>query len=272
MSTSDSPDHPETPSMEPTACLLLAMALGILPAPSAHPETGPLPEPAAKLLLRGRIEDRQPIRSFKENSDEHNAYCLALITSHAAAREALAQKARLDVTYAHLFEQPEEYRGVLVHVTGRMRRLRRFESPAFVRESYDIPFIYEGWTFDSERYGTNPTCLIFTELPQGIGIGEEIDQHVSFDGYFFKRYRYQAGDGWRDAPLIIGKSPELQPMTHTGLPRSFVWIIAGLMGSGTALVAVLAWWYRRGDRRVYAVLSATRRLNAAMSGIDEAAT
>jgi hypothetical protein len=27
---------------------------------------------------------------------------------------------------------------------------------------------------------------------------------VAATGYFFKRYRYESPDGWRDAPLLIG--------------------------------------------------------------------
>ena len=44
----------------------------------------------------------------------------------------------------------------------------------------------------------NPRCVIFTKLPEGVEVREETDHRVAFDGYFFKRYRYQAGDGWRE--------------------------------------------------------------------------
>ena len=59
---------------------------------------------APKLDLQGQgIEDRARLRSFQENEWEAKAYCNALITARYTSVEALANSARHDLTYAHLF-------------------------------------------------------------------------------------------------------------------------------------------------------------------------
>jgi hypothetical protein len=79
---------------------------------------------------------------------------------------------------------------------------------------------------------------------------------VAFDGYLFKRYRYKGGDGWREAPLLIGrglvarKSDAPAPddagsYTDWLLPGFF-----GVVGVTLVLALTLGWWFRQGDRRV----------------------
>lgn len=219
---------------------------------------------APKIELAGRgIIDETPIPSFQENSDEAHAYCDALTTAHYASVEALANSGRRDVTFAHLFEQPNVYRGQVIHVEGRLKRVRKFEAPNFVW-SQGIRDLYEGWIFDPEIYGANPMCLVFTDMPPGLQVAEKMDRLVSFDGYFFKKYRYQAGDARRDSPLLIGHMPVLvaeRTAADSGsgpISMGFVWIGTALLGGTVLTVVGLAWWYRRGDRRIRARLAATR--------------
>src|SRR5262249_39498868 len=154
----------------------------------------------------GRVIDRRPIPSEDriDPPEEVKAYCLALTTAHATSSEAFANSARRDLTYAHLFEEPEKYRGEVVHYQGRLKRVRQFDAPEFIRDY--LPVIYECWLFDLKVYGANPLGVLVTELPRGVPVKEQLDIPVTVDGYFFKRWRYQAGDGWRDAPLLIGRT------------------------------------------------------------------
>jgi hypothetical protein len=172
------------------------------------------------------------------------------------------------VTFAHLFEEPEKYRGEVIHVDGRLRRVRRFDAPRFIEEALGIKVLYEGWLFEPDVYGANPRCVIFTNLPLGIAVGEDTDHRVAFDGYFFKRYRYKAGDGWRDAPLFIAptltvlSSParvSSSPFSAGTLATSFV----GLIVATAAAAVALGWWYRRGDHIVRARLRLGTRLEPA---------
>src|SRR5207302_5396320 len=127
-----------------------------------------------------------------------------LVLARKTSERALARGARRDVTYAHLWEEPGKHRGQIIHVEGRLRRLRKFDASRIaVKEG--VPVLYEAWVFE-EQYYHNPYCVIVSELPRGLRVGDKLDDRAGFDGYFFKRYRYQAGDTVRDAPLLIGRT------------------------------------------------------------------
>jgi hypothetical protein len=241
----------------------LLCGLGLYAVPLPAQAGGNAPPTAPKLDLEGRVEDRVPVRSWQQNEDEAKAYCESLIAAHTTPQEAFVRSARRDITYAHLFEEPAKYRGEVVHFRGRLKRVRRFDAPSFVRKSYDLPYAYEGWLFDPEVSGANPVCVVFTELPAGVRVAEECDQRVTFDGYFFKRYRYYAGDGWREAPLLIGHTvvPRPAPPPPSGesdllLSHSLNAFLLCLAGTGV-LAAGLVWWYKRGDTRVRSLLART---------------
>src|SRR5207247_572836 len=110
-----------------------------------------------------------------------------------------------------------------------------------------------------------PMCLVFTELPPGLAVAEQVDRPISFDGYFFKRYRYKAGDTWRDAPLLIGRTVVLgQPAQPQEEERSvgddYLYSIAGLFAAALFLGIGLTWWYRRGDQQVQSRLAESRNV------------
>ena len=214
-------------------------------------------ESAPKLNLAGRVRDRKPIPARQDDEEEALAYADTLAAARRSSALALTKAARRDLSYAQLWEEPEKYRGEIIHVEGRLRRLRSLDAPDFIASAYGIAKIYEGWVFEPEIYGANPRCVLFTERPQGIEAREELDEHVAFDGYFFKLYRYRAGDGWRDAPLFMahslkkilrpGRGKESMAAFSSGqLATAFLTVLAAT----AVLVAGLAWWYRRGDHRV----------------------
>jgi hypothetical protein len=209
------------------------------------------------------IEDRRPVASRQENSSEYDAYNYVLIQAHQISSPVLARGARHDLTFAHLFEEPEKYRGEIVHVEGKLTRLRRFDPPPRAKAE-GVAHLYEGWLFDTSAYGAHPMCLVFSELPPGMAVGDKVDYRVAFDGYFFKRYRYRAADRWRDTPLLIGHVPTLlqPPMTvaEEGLSHgtSLVMGFLGLLAGTFVLALGLAWWYQRGDRQIRARLDEAR--------------
>src|SRR5262249_28697678 len=99
--------------------------------PPRPPSDGKPRAPRIVEDLAARVIDRRPIPSEDriDPPEEVKAYCLALTTAHATSSEAFANSARRDLTYAHLFEEPEKYRGEVVHYQGRLKRVRQFDAP-----------------------------------------------------------------------------------------------------------------------------------------------
>jgi hypothetical protein len=213
-------------------------------------------------VLLGGVEDGAPVRNANQNDHEALAYNYVLVHAHQVSVRALARAARRDLTYAHLFEEPGKYRGQIVHLEGRLRRLRRFDAPALAAKD-GVPTIYEGWIFD-DIYYKNPYCVVISELPDGLAVGDKLNHHVAYDGYFFKRYRYPGGDVLRDAPLLIGRTLTVQPQVaavpESASPLAFMLLTAflGLVAFAFLLMVGLSWWFRRGDRQVRARLEQVR--------------
>lgn len=222
--------------------------------------------------LRGRVNDRAPIPPWYQNNptEEAKAYCQALIAANETSAQAFANSARHDVTFAHLFEEPEKYRGQVVHFEGRLVRLRRFDPPAEVRgDTFGINNLYEGWIFDPEIHGANPVCIVFTQLPPGVSVKEALNIPVAFDAYFFKRYRYETQEKdskgkniVRDCPLFIGHTLQMKKVKAatadhaiTLFTKNLVIAVLVMFLATVGLVIVLSWWYRRGDRRLHTMLT-----------------
>jgi hypothetical protein len=157
---------------------------------------------------------------------------------------------------------PNDYRGDVVHVEGRLKRVRRFNPPIATDNIRDL---YEGWMFVRER-GADPVCLLFTELPEGLSVADKMEAKVAFDGYFFKRYRFKTADSGpnqaREAPLLIGRSLILlgTPVVSTkdssdGDSSAILIGFLGMVAMTVTLALGLTWWFRRSDRHVRARLA-----------------
>jgi hypothetical protein len=228
--------------------------VGLRPPADAAAQAAP---PIDAEILAG-IEDKAPVRGAEENLFESQAYNYILVQANRLSPSAFARSARRDVTFAHLFEEPGVYRGQVIHIEGQLRRLRKFNAPRLAANE-GVKTIYEAWIFDAV-HTRNAYCVILTELPPGLKPAERMDRYVAFDGYFFKRYRYEAGDGWRDAPLLIGRTLTLQhapplPESDWSLYKMFLPVFLSSLSAMVVLGVVLTWWFRRGDRRVRASLA-----------------
>jgi hypothetical protein len=216
--------------------------------------------PLRTRTLRG-ITDSQGVASglkgTRADTQEYEAYVEALNKANATPAFAFANSARRDVSYANLMTEPHAFRGDVVHIEGRLKRVYRFNPPIAATNVRDL---YEGWIFGGER-GANPVCLVFTQLPEGLQVGDQKGVKVAFDGYFFKRYRFKADDSGpnqaREAPLLIGRTLILleTPVATTdgasGGDASSLLIGFLALIALTALLAVgLTWWFRRSDRRI----------------------
>src|SRR5262249_25681724 len=158
------------------------------------------------------IYDDSSVMSAKENRNEYLAYNYFVQRARKFSAEDLAKQARKELTFRRLFEEGrEQYRGEVVHVQGRRKRLNWIGRNKLL-ENAGVKNLYEAWIFDP-AYFSNPTCVILSELPPGIEANEDIrNVWVSCDGYFFKRYLYETPEVnprsgnpvKRLAPLVIG--------------------------------------------------------------------
>ncbi len=171
------------------------------PAPPAPPRpTVAGPE------IRPIVPDSGPefagVRDLTPMSIMDNAALqLLLKRTRTTPPEALASRARADLTYAHLWDRPARYRGVPVHLVGTALRAITYEvSPELAPGKR----LYEAWivTPDSQRL---PYACVFEAPPNGFPIGSNLSEWVAFDGYFLKNLRYVAGDTTRGAPLLVGR-------------------------------------------------------------------
>jgi hypothetical protein len=209
------------------------------------------------------VHDETPIRSDRLEVD---AYAGTLLLAHWTDAAALGKAARRDLTYWQLFREPAKYRGQIVRIGGRMKRIRRYDDPPERAREGGVGRLYEGWLFNGD-FGANPVCCVFTDLPEGLRVAETMEENVEFAGYFFKRYRYKAGDTpgpneWRDAPLLIGRIVTVVPQNAAAPEqwgRPLLPLFLSLVAGSIVLVIVLTLWLRRGDDRVRRRLAAAVR-------------
>jgi len=225
--------------------------------------------PIPKLLLEdGFIRDQHGIFA---GDLEIEAYSKIIVMAHYTSAKAFADKARHDVTFIHLFNEPKHYRGQVIHVSGRLVRLLRFDPQMEVRAE-GVGDLYEGWIM-TDRAGENPVCIVFTDLPPGLEIdsNRKYNMEVGFDGYFYKRYRYKAPDTkkpnqFREAPLLIGHTitgkfgPNNGDAAETSDNWGFslIWLFLGMAGGGALIVIAMTCWFRFHDRRIRRRIDATR--------------
>jgi hypothetical protein len=147
----------------------------------------------------------------------------------------LAGVSRRDVFLPHLWQNPEQYRGVPIHLLGTARRVLR----------YPCKLTPGGWIYeasiitpDATRY---PFVCMFEEAPAGLPIGTDVSERVVFNGYFLKIWKYQAADKARGAPLLVGRigwEPR-EPAAADGKDTMLRW---SLIAIGVMFVISLGRW------------------------------
>jgi hypothetical protein len=217
------------------------------------------------------VEDRVPVRSSVANYWEAMGYNQLVARAHKFPAEAFAEKARKDVRFVHLWEEPTKYRAAIVHVQGILRRLRRLDPPELSRKN-GVENLYEAWLTE-DRDNHNLWCVIFTDLPPGLELGEKLDRQVAFDGYFFKLYGFRPEAPGKDgkpemhaAPLLIAHAPVLVTEARTEPVAGSimdVWlpVFLGFVGGVIVLTFLVSWWFRRNDERVRLRLASARQSN-----------
>jgi hypothetical protein len=214
-----------------------------------------IPLPKAWLAV---IEDG---KGFGLGRPEANTYSQVLTRANYTSAKAFHKAVKKDLSYSHLFNDPDTYRGAVVQIEGKLKRINRFPPP---REAADegVNDLYEAWIF-GEDLGTNPYCVVFTAWPDGLPrdlLGREKikgDYRVRGEGYFYKKFRYEGADKSRhEAPLLIGhtltvvKTPGPTGEDSESWLRWLTTIIVGIFAGMAVLVIGLTWWFRRTDLRI----------------------
>jgi hypothetical protein len=231
----------------------------------------------------GNFGDRAPAEIPKEALAEDMVFWQAVAYSAKVPRDIFATAARANskLTFGHLYHEPGKYRGKVVHIEGRLKQLKRLDPPWHAQRK-GIGVLYEGWIY-LDQPGTHPVCVLFPIKPDSLAIGDKLNERVSFDGYFFKRYRYISGRLDEDKNnvalntlALIG--PTVTPVGHTstagwsmyGSSTILTWIL-GFVGGVVLLIMSMTWWFKRNDRLVRARLEAVQagRLTAMADTLEQ---
>lgn len=162
------------------------------------------------------------------------AYWSMLEWSRRLPFDELRKHANADVRFKQIWEEPDKWRGQLVELRLNVRDVTRWD---LEQNPENVPTVYEalGWTDES---GSNPYLVIFKELPEGMEIGPDVREDVTFVGYFLKLMYFKSRDNkFRAAPLLIGRvirhenAAALSAKDQDEKNRSEFWITIGIGGA-----------------------------------------
>jgi hypothetical protein len=205
---------------------------------------------------------------------EQDAYYTMLIFANRTSPAALDkagrenEKAQPPADWPHIFREPANYRGEIVHFEGPLKKLRKF-TPQPMALQGGVQEYYEGFMY-ADVLEENPVFFDITELPKGLQPGDHLNVKVGLSGYFFKKFRYTAVDTKKTnkdrlAPLVIGHTLTLltEPAAAEPPPDA-EWVnwlgptfFAGI-GVTVAILFAVGYWFRRGDWRVRGRVVAVR--------------
>lgn len=232
-------------------------------------EEAPLDRAAIAKALAEVSDDRLGIRR-----KELPVYHALLAELRDADLASLNRQARADVSYHAVSEDPGAYRGELLLIEGRMKRLLRFDAAP---NPYGLDRLYEAWVFTVDSDG-NPYRVVCSEVDDGTPEGELKELvPVRLVGRFFKIERYLARHGkTHPAPLVLAKRLEWVRPTpletnHEALSK---WVLGVALGIA-AVLALTLWRISVGDRRFYhghlkRIVAAPREQIAALDGAETA--
>lgn len=215
-------------------------------APAPPPPADPRPvEPDTSLAFKGLL-DKTPM-----GPRDNAAYKALLDRARETPPDRLARDARRDLFYTYLWERPEHYRGVPIHLEGTLLKVLPHPKvdPVFTpREK-----LIEVW-FVTPESRPLPYVAMIEDVPAGLPTGIDLNERIAVDGYFLKLLRYQAGDAERAAPLVVGRLRRLaadgSPVAPGAAPaparsRWNVPVVAVLAALGVYVALRLAFQVRR---------------------------
>jgi hypothetical protein len=177
------------------------------------------------------VTDRKPLKPR-----EMDAYWRLLQWGRTEPFSQLSERAKKDVPFTQLWEQPEKYRGKPLRLRLHVQRVIEYDA---TENPYGIEKAYEawGWTDESRPFWY---CVVLPERPEGLPIGTNVRAELEFVGYFLKVMSYTAADNQRGAPLLMGRArvvfmPSAVATTSADIVKVVLVIVGGIVLVGFAV-------------------------------------
>jgi hypothetical protein len=170
---------------------------------------------------------------------------------HANPRE-LARASLGDVGFVDLFQQPQAYRGKLVHFRGVARQatyVDAAENAAGIKGYHRL--VLQPFSGPAE-----PVFLYVLDLPADFPTGDRIHEDVHADAFLFKRMVYPArkeGD-LRRAPVLMAKNIDWRPAATDEASQAIAGagrLVVGGVVAGVVLLIFVGLWSTHTRVRAY---------------------
>lgn len=234
----------------------------------------PIDQRYLDLIKDGRTLPNVSAKELKELALPDRGLYLALTESLRRSEHATTEmfeksaEENKHAVYAHLRADPQRYRGKIITVKGKLALIRREDPPRYLHDDA-ITDIYTGWIVGPTK-GAPPFTIVFTQLPKGLSVSENLDVPVTFEGYFLSHIRFPAD---KDAgqkkdvisPYLVGKTVIVQPDATPEVKTVYAYpIIVTAVGGVLAVAvlgAVLIFCFRRGDQKTQSQIAQVRDKN-----------
>jgi hypothetical protein len=205
--------------------------------------------------------------------DEADAWFHLFDVVGKADPEDLDRAALEDVGYLQLDQQPKEYRGRVVKLSGIVRGVKLVETPV---NAFNVDRYYQLW-IQPERASPALVVVYCLKLPEGFPVGEQLDAPVQLTAIFFKRWTYSSRGGITTAPLLVAKTltwmPAPPPAPSDERSRtvepSLAVITAVVLAVG--VIAVVAWRTRARTRHDDSSIKPFDRWAAELASLESSA-
>lgn len=215
----------------------------------------------------------------KDQEAIYMAFTDAILKASRTPLDAFEKSAKENagVTIAHLLNNPSRYRGEVIPIEGRLKRVRVFDAPLAARKAGYVLPVYEGWVFGPTRKST-PFWIVFLDMPEGVKEAEEMDLNVVFYGYFLKNLGYKGSDKDNKnlvTPFLVGpsiiRSKPVLPVEPPETPFSLTMLLLpmGIIAAVFVGLLFLSWYFKRGDQELHRKL-ANMQAERALEMVEQA--
>jgi hypothetical protein len=182
-------------------------------------------------------------------SEESLAWFHLFSVLESTPQEELVHASEGPAGYLQLNEQPNEYRGPLITISGTVRAAKLVAAP---KNAFDVKQYYQLW-LQPDRATDELIVLYCLELPADFPLGETLDEACTATGFFYKRWAYASQGGITTAPLVMAKTlawqpkPAAPPVVEQPLEESV--LTAAIVAGALAMIALAFMiWRVRGAR------------------------
>jgi hypothetical protein len=198
--------------------------------------------PPVTPFTEGKKPDRNVLDQFEDGSRHLAAgpYYHLLHLARRSRPEWLEAEARSDLLPVNIMEEPERYRGELVRLKGRVRRIVRSEAS---ENPEGIVEQFESYLFDTD-FHPRPVVVITPEAPGGLAPAQDLVENVETVGYFLGLWRYEVKGGKvAQAPVFMAAGMKVRESPRFSAPQ--VSLPAGLAILLMTLLALLGGYLLR---------------------------